>query len=180
MWRHHARVFFTMTLPNAPRKRWRPTALQDATATSGLPRQPARLWTAPVLWRFGGRVASRLAYRNHGSAGGRAAKSVENYRSPRRLRNFSAGSESLKLMAVGIAASHRQPDCRPGRSAFFPFRRTEVVSAPHPHSPRFPFLRGANARFAFIEQDCVFVGEPLELHARDRFADKSFDPDDTH
>ena len=31
------RVFFTMTLPNPPRKRWRPTALQDATATSGLP-----------------------------------------------------------------------------------------------------------------------------------------------
>ena len=66
--------FFTMTLQNPPRKRWRPTALQDAAATSSPPRQPARFWSAPGLWRFGGRMASRRAYRNNGLARSWAAK----------------------------------------------------------------------------------------------------------
>ena len=46
-------------------------------------------------------MASRLAHGIHGLARSRAAKAVDDYRSPRGSRDFSAASESLKLMAVG-------------------------------------------------------------------------------
>ncbi len=49
-------------------------------------------------------MASRLAHGIHGLARSRAANSEEDYRGPRRSRDFSAGSVSLKLMAVGRAS----------------------------------------------------------------------------
>ena len=57
-------------------------------------------------------MASRLAHGIHGLARSRAAKAVEDYRSPRRSCEFSAGSESLKLMAVGLSSPQDKASTR--------------------------------------------------------------------